>query len=34
MFDFLSFLVGLFGGVSLTLVGAMIVAVNMKNKSQ
>lgn len=34
MFDFLSFLVGLFGGITVTLVGAMVVAISMKNKLQ
>lgn len=32
MFDLMSFLVGLFAGVSFSFIGAMVIAVNLKNK--
>jgi hypothetical protein len=34
VFDTLSFLVGLFAGISLSFISALIVAVKMKSKSQ
>ena len=32
MFDMMSFLVGLFAGISLSFIGAMLIAVNLKKK--
>jgi hypothetical protein len=34
MFDIMSFLVGLFAGISFSFITAMIVAMNMKSKSK